>query len=575
MTGDDFMTNKIIIIGGVAGGATAAARLRRLDEKAEIIILERGSYVSYANCGLPYYIGGEITNKNNLTLQSPEGFKSRFNIDVRVNNEAIKIDKDNKIVEIKNLISGEIYEENYDKLILSPGAKPFIPPIKGIERKGIFSLRSIPDTYEISDFINKNSPKNALVIGGGFIGLEMAENLVHKGIKVSLAEMSDHVMAGLDFDMAAQVHSYLRYKGVDLYLSNGVNSLEDGKNNTILAKLNSGDEIHTDMIILAVGVRPESELAVDAGLVTNTRGAIVVDEFMKTSDSNIFAVGDAVEVTNVINGERTTVPLAGPANKQGRIAADNISGIPSKYSGVQGSAILKIFDMSVASTGLNEQQANAFGIDFDKVITLSPSHATYYPNASMMTVKTIFYKKDGRILGAEIVGFDGVDKRIDVLATAIRAKMTGFDLTELELAYAPPFSSAKDPVNMAGYVIENIINGIVKQFYWNEIPNILNNPEYILLDVRTKNEVSQGKIDGSIHIELDNLRENLDKLDKNKKIAVHCQSGVRSYYASRILLANGYDVANLAGGYRFYSIAEENGGFDPALCHSCGLKVKT
>lgn len=569
------MANKVIIIGGVAGGATAGARLRRLDENAEIIILERGGFVSYANCGLPYYIGGDIQNKNSLTLQTPQSFKSRFNIDVRIFNEAIKIDRELKKVEIKNLQTGEIYNESYDKLILSPGAKPFIPPIEGIDREGVFSLRTIPDTLEISDFIEKNSPKTALVVGGGFIGLEMAENLSQRGIKVSVAEMSDHVMTGLDFDMAVQVHGYLRYNSVNLYLNNGVKSLADGgKDGAILAKLNDGDEIFTDMVIMAVGVRPESELAVDSGLNVNSRGAIIVDENMRTSCKDIYAVGDAVEITHFVDGNRVSVPLAGPANRQGRIVADNIAGIPTKYGGVQGSAILKLFDMAIASTGINERQAKALGIDYDKVITLSPSHATYYPNASMLTIKTIFDKTDGRILGSQIIGFDGVDKRIDVISTAIRAKMTGFDLTELELAYAPPFSSAKDPVNMVGYVIENVMNGIVKQFHWHDVPQILQDENYVLLDVRTPYEVRQGRIDGSIHIELDYLRENLHILDKSKKVAVHCQSGVRSYYASRILVANGFDVVNLSGGFRHYQLLLENGGFNPEVCYSCGVPVK-
>ena len=551
------MGQKVLIIGGVAGGATAAARLRRLDENAEIIIIERGQYVSYANCGLPYYIGGTIRNKNNLTLQSPQGFKERFNIEVRINNEALAINRKSKTVQIKDINTNEVYEESYDKLILSPGAKPLVPPIDGITIDEVFTLRNIPDTYKISDFIKNNSPKSALVIGGGFIGLEMAENLSHKGIDVSLAEMSDHIMsASLDFDTAAIVHTYMQYNGINLYLNNAVKSIKKQTNSSgnLTITMANGENLTADMIILSAGVRPESNLAKSCGLELNKIGAIVVNEHMQTSDNDIYAVGDAIEITNFINGKRCNVPLAGPANKQARIAADNIYGINSVYKGVQGSAILKLFDMSIASTGLNESQIKQLGIDYDKVVTISPSHATYYPGASSMTVKTIFNKENGRILGAQIVGFDGVDKRIDVLATAIRAKMTGFDLTELELAYAPPFSSAKDPVNMAGYIIENIMNGIVKQVHWHDIPLLAENNDYILLDVRTPYEVSQGKITGSINIELDSLRQNLDRLDKSKKIIVHCQSGVRSYYAARILMEHGFDAYNLSGGYGFYSI---------------------
>lgn len=450
---------KTVIIGGVAGGASAAARLRRLDESAEIIILERGDHVSFANCGLPYYIGGAITDKNNLTLQTPESFRTRFNIDVRIKNEAIKIDYETKTVTAKDLKSGESYVESYDNLILSPGAEPIRPNIDGVDSDIVFTLRNIPDTLKIKGYIESINPKSAVVIGGGYIGVEMAENLKEAGLEVSIVELADHLIAPLDFDMAADVHRYIKSKGIRLYLNNGVKAINGHK-----VVLQNG-EINADMVIMSVGVQPETALAKECGIRTNQCGSIIVDRQMKTNLANIYAIGDAVEVEDFITKLPAFIPLAGPANKQGRIAADNIVGVSSEYTGTQGSAVLKLFDMTVATTGLNEKGAKAAGIDYDKTYIYSGSHASYYPGANNMSIKALWDKKTLKILGAQIVGFDGVDKRMDVLAAVIRfgAKIT--DLMELELCYAPPFGSAKDPVNMLGFVAENIITGKIKQFF--------------------------------------------------------------------------------------------------------------
>lgn len=541
---------KVIIVGGVAGGASAAARLRRLDENAEIIMLERGKYISFANCGLPYYIGGQIKNKDALTLQTPESFKSRFNVDVRVLSEAIEIDRKNNRIYIKNIMTGEIYDEIYDKLILSPGAKPIVPPISGAELEQVFTLRNIPDTIAIKEYLQKNAPNSALVVGGGYIGIEMAENLKQAGLDVTVVEMADHVIASLDYDMACDIHNYLAEKGIHLILGERVTGIE--QNNNLKVSLSCG-ELYTDMVIMSVGVKPESELAKKSGLSVNAKGAIIVNENMLTNDINIYAVGDVVEISEFITGQKTQIPLAGPANKQGRIAADNICGINSKYKNTQGSSVLKIFDMTVAVTGITETIAKSSNIDYDKSFTFSPSHAGYYPGGRNMSIKTIYEKNTGKILGAQIVGFDGVDKRCDVLSVAIRAGMTAYDLTELELCYAPPFSSAKDPVNFIGYAIENILTGKVKNFYWHDIETLPRDSTVTLLDVRTPYEYSLGHIDGFINIPVDNLRDNLNKLDKSKPIYVHCQSGLRSYIACRILSGNNFECYNLSGGFRLYS----------------------
>lgn len=554
---------KTIIIGGVAGGASAAARLRRLDEKAEIIVLERGEYVSFANCGLPYYIGGVITNQNNLTLQTPESFRSRFNIDVRVNNEALKINPDTKTVLINDLKSGNSYTESYDNLILSPGAEPIKPNIDGINNDFVFTLRNIPDTLKIKEYIKSAMPKSAVVVGGGYIGVEMAENLKEAGLEVSIIELASHLIAPLDFDIATDVHRYIKSKGINLYLNNGVKAID---NHTVI--LQNG-EINADMVILSVGVRPETAFAQECDIKTNNRGSIIVDQNMRTNIPHIYAVGDAVEVKDFITGNSAFIPLAGPANKQGRIAADNIAGISSEYNGTQGSAVLKLFDMTVATTGINEKSAEAAGIDYDKTYIYSGSHASYYPNANNMSIKALWDKKTLKILGIQIVGFEGVDKRMDVLATAIRlgAKIT--DLMKLELCYAPPFSSAKDPVNMLGFVAENIVTGKIKQFFWDDVESLSRDGSVTLLDVRTATEVKRGKIDGFINIPLDSLREHISEIPKDKPVYVHCHSGLRSYIACRILMGNGYECFNLAGGWRLYESVINEKTVPEYICTEC------
>lgn len=525
---------KVLIIGGVAGGATAAARLRRLNEKAEIIVFEKSGYVSYANCGLPYYIGGIIENKKALTLQTPASFKKRFNIDVRVNSEVLSINPKERTLFIKDLQSGKTYTESYDKLILSPGAKAIKPALPGIDSDKIFTLRTVEDTFRIRECIERQKPSSAVVVGGGFIGLEMAENLIQEQIHTTLLQRSSQVMPPLDYDMACQLHAYLRSQGLDLRLNSPIASYEEMADG-IKIHLKDGTALETDMVLLAIGVSPDTQLAKEAGLTLGAKDAIVVDEHLQTSDKDIYAVGDAIQVSHFVSGLEAVIPLAGPANKQGRIAADNICGRQSTYQGSQGSSIIKLFDMTCASTGLNEKTAQAAGIKYDKVINFSPSHATYYPGASDMTIKTLFDTETGRILGSQIVGFDGVDKRVDVLATAIRGGMTGYDLAELELAYAPPFSSAKDPVNMVGFVIENILEGRVKQYHWEEIKELPQDGSVTLLDVRTESEYREGALAGSINIPLDSLRENLHQIEKNKPVYVNCYSGLRSYVAFRIL----------------------------------------
>ena len=558
---------KVVIVGGVAGGASAAARLRRLDESAEIIMFERGEYISFANCGLPYYIGGEITKKSALTLQTPQSFNARFNVDVRVNSEVTSIDPKAKTVTVRSKDRGE-YTESYDKLILSPGAAPIRPPMEGADNARVFTLRNIPDTIKIREYVEEEFPESAVVVGGGYIGVEMAENLKNAGVAVTIVELADHVIAPLDYDMACDVHRYLKEKGVGLILKNGVQAIkeEGGKLKLTL----SDGEIETDMVIMAVGVRPDTALAKDAGLELNKRGAIVVNEHMLTSDPDIYAVGDAVEVTDFVTGEKAYIPLAGPANKQGRIAADNICGIPTTYKNTLGSAVLKIFDMTVATTGVNERAAKAAGLDYDKVYTYSNSHASYYPGSTGMSIKILYEKSTGKILGAQIVGFDGVDKRCDVLATAIRAGMTAKDLTELELCYAPPFGSAKDPVNFVGYVIENTLAGRVKNFFWDDVAKLPRDGSVTLLDVRTDLERENGQyIEGFIHIPVDELRARANELDKSKPVYIHCRTGLRSYVACCMLAGMGFDCYNLSGGWRLYESilsetkSPEHGCYDP------------
>lgn len=561
---------KVVIIGGVAGGATAAARIRRLDEHAEIIIFEKSGFISYANCGLPYYIGGTIEDENELTLQSPESFFSRFRIHVNVNHEVIGIDPKNKTVSVKNLKNGREFSETYDKLIISTGAKPLVPNLGGLDsNKKIFTLRTVEDTFKIKKFISENQPKSAVVVGGGFIGVEMAENLAKDGIEITLVEAADQLMAPFDRDMASLIHSEMRKNNIRLMLSTPVEGFsENGSCVDVILK--NSKNVTADMVILAIGVVPDSSLAKEAGLELGIKGSIAVNDSMQTSDPDIYAVGDAVQIKNFITGQLTLVALAGPANKQARIAADNICGLNSHYTGSQASSVIKIFNLTAASTGINERTAKNLGIESDKVILSPMSHASYYPGAKLMTMKVIFEKSTYRLLGAQIIGFDGVDKRIDVIATAIRAGMPAPDLAELDLAYAPPYSSAKDPVNMAGFIIENIKNKIVKQWYVEQDESIARDGSVTLLDTRTPLEYSKGHAEGFINIPVDSLRERISELDKSKPVYVMCQSGVRSYIASRILSGYGFDTYNFAGGYRFYdSVKNDRALIEASL--PCGM----
>ncbi len=560
---------KIVIVGGVAGGATAAARIRRLDENAQIIIFERSGYISYANCGLPYYIGGVIEDEADLTLQTPEGFFRRFRIIAKTNHEVTDIDAKNKTVSVTDLSSGKSFTESYDKLILSPGAKPILPAFYTPNDR-TFTLRTVEDTLKIRAFIEKRQPKTAVVVGGGFIGLEMAENLAHLGIQTTIIQRGNHLLPTVDCDMASFIHANFRAHGVQLLLNINTSKMSVS-DDEVLLETDSGDVLRTDMVVLAVGVTPENTLAKKAGLALGAKGAIKVNAKMETSEKDIYAVGDAVQVKHFITKEDAVISLAGPANKQGRIVADNICGLDSEYKGSQGSSVIKLFDMTVAATSINEKQAKANGISYEKVILTQNSHAGYYPNAAAMTVKLIFEKQSYKILGAQIVGYDGVDKRIDVIATAIRAGLKADELKDLDLAYAPPYSSAKDPVNMAGFVAENIKNGIVKQFYYEDIPDLREKSDVILLDTRTPAEYMRGHADGFIHIPLDDLRERLGELDKTKKVYVMCQSGLRSYLATRILSQNGFDAYNFAGGYRLYSSINKEEQLSKR-CYSCGME---
>lgn len=542
---------KVVIIGGVAGGATAAARIRRLDETAEILVFEKSGFISYANCGLPYYIGGIIADKEALTLQTPESFYSRFRVKMRVRHEVTAIHAENKTITVKNLETGEAFEENYDKLLISTGAKPIIPQFEGIHKNNIFTLRTVEDTLKIKEYINTNKPHSAVIAGGGFIGLEIAENLQNLGMMVTIVEGGVQLMAPFDSDMAAFLHAEVQEHNVNLVLNRMVEGIEEQDGKTMI-RLKNDTSISADMLILAIGVAPDTILAKNAGLTLGIKGSIVVNDRMETSHPDIYAVGDAVQIGNFITGKDTLISLAGPANKQGRIAADNICGGNSRFTNGQGSSIIKVFDLTAASTGINERTARESGIDFDKVILSPMSHAGYYPGGTMMTMKVLFEKQTYRLLGAQIIGYDGVDKRIDVLATAIRTGMKAYDLTELDLAYAPPYSSAKDPVNMAGYMIENIKNGILKQWYYEDADILPRDGSVTLLDARTAGEFNRGHIDGFMNIPIDDLREHLDELDKSKPVYVICQSGLRSYIACRILIGNGFDAYNFAGGFRFY-----------------------
>ncbi|MGE5415252.1 MAG: FAD-dependent oxidoreductase [Acidobacteriota bacterium] len=545
------MAKRVLIVGGVAGGASAAARLRRLDEFAEIVIFERGEDISFANCGLPYYVGGVIPRRDSLVVQTPRAMKTRFNIDVRTLSEVVKIDPESREIEVQNVVSGATVREKYDFLILSPGAAPIKPPLPGIELGNVFSVRNIPDCDRILMYVDANKPQRAAVIGGGFIGLEMAENLSTRGLQVSVVEMSDQVMPPLDPEMAALVHRYLRSQRIELCLGDGAVSL-DGDGLVSQLTLKSGKTIPADIVVMGIGVKPEVELAREAGLTIGAVGGIEVDEFLRTSDPNIFAVGDAIQVKGYIGGQQVMIPLAGPANKQGRIAADNICGRLTKYEGTLGTAIAKLFDMSIAATGMNEKMLKKMNINYEVSYTHPAPHATYYPGGAPMSMKLIFVPASGDLLGAQIVGFDGVDKRIDVLATAIRKGFTVFDLQELELAYAPPFSSAKDPVNMAGYVAGNIVRGDAAVVHWHDIDQ-LQRSGALIVDVRTPGEFQSGAIAGAINIPVDDLRSRMSEIPKNQPIIIYCRVGLRGYIACRMLQQHSYDnVKNLSGGYLTY-----------------------
>jgi NADPH-dependent 2,4-dienoyl-CoA reductase/sulfur reductase-like enzyme/rhodanese-related sulfurtransferase/TusA-related sulfurtransferase len=558
---------RVVIIGGVAGGATAAARLRRLKEDYEIIVLEKGSYVSFANCGLPYYVGNEIKDREQLELMTPEGFKDRYNIDVRINNEAVSIDREKKLVSVRNTTTQKHYDLEYDYLILSPGASPIIPPFEGLEEVPVFTLRTIPDSVKIKKFVKSNNIKHATIIGGGFIGLEMAENLREQGLRVKIVEMLDQVMPSMDKEIAQFIHEELILNGVCLQLKDPVDSFSCDENKDCYYVIpKSGKEIETDMVILSIGVKPESQLAKAAGLEIGKKGHILVDENMKTSDPSIYAVGDAVQIQNFITKEPTSIALAGPANKEGRIAADNIAGRQSTYKGALGSSVVKVFDMTVASVGLSEKQLRGSSITYDKVYVHPNNHAGYYPGATPIALKLLFEKPSGKILGAQAFGGPGTDKRIDVIATVMNFNGTVFDLEDLELTYAPPYGSAKDPVNMAGYVASNVLKGDHPIWHWDELEDIKKNNSF-LLDVRTEEEFSIGTIEGATNIPDEELRDRLDEIPKDKDIYVFCEVGYRGYLSTRLLLKKGYNVHNLTGGYKLYRTATAS---IEELAASCG-----
>lgn len=560
---------KVVIVGGVAGGATAAARLRRLDETAEIVVFERSGFVSYANCGLPYYIGGVIEDQEELTLQTPESFYERFRVQMKVHHEVTAIDRSAKTVTVRNLATGEVFKESYDKLLLAPGARPTQPALPGVGLDRLFTLRTVEDTLRIRRFVDTQHPKSVVLAGGGFIGLELAENLRERGLDVTIVQRPKQLMTPFDADMAALIHREVRAHGVRLALGHTVEGFAESEGG-VQVLLKDEQPLQADMVILAIGVTPDSRLAAEAGLELGLKGSILVNDRMQTSDPDIYAVGDAVQVNHFVTGQPALIALAGPANKQGRIAADNMAGGDSRYKGSQGSSVLKIFDLTAAATGLNEAAARRAGLDVEAVVLSPMNHAGYYPGGRVMTMKVLFERRTGKLLGAQIVGSDGVDKRIDVLATAIRAGMTAADLTELDLAYAPPYSSAKDPVNMAGYMMENLLTGKVKQFRLDELATLPRDGSVTLLDTRTTGEYSRGHADGFINLPLDELRDRLSELDPAKPVYVMCQSGLRSYLACRILTQHRFTCYNFAGGYRFYeAVTTDRCQSDQAF--ACGM----
>ena len=560
---------KIVIIGGVAGGATAAARIRRRNEHAEIIVFEKSGYISYANCGLPYYIGDVITDPEELTLQTPESFFRRFRIHMKIHHEVVSIHPDRKTVSVKNLETGEAFEESYDKLILSPGAKPAQPRLPGVGMDQLFTLRTVEDTFRIKEYITKNHPKSVVLAGGGFIGLELAENLRELGMEVTIVQRPRQLMTPFDPDMASMIHSEMRKHGIKLVLGYTVEGFMK-KDHGVEVLLKDNPSLRADMVILAIGVTPDTALAKEAGLELGIKGSIVVNDRMETSVPDIYAAGDAVQVKHYVTGEDTLISLAGPANKQGRIIADNICGDDSRYPGSQGSSVIKVFDMTAATTGINETNARRAGLQVDTVILSPMSHAGYYPGGKVMTMKVVFEKATCRLLGAQIIGYEGVDKRIDVLATAIHAGMKATQLKDLDLAYAPPYSSARDPVNMAGFMIDNIAKEILKQWDLEDMYSVLKEEGAVLLDVRTVQEYSRGHISGFKNIPLDELREHIHEIEKGKPVYLICQSGLRSYIASRILEGYGYETYNFSGGFRYYD-AVVNDRVLIEVAYACGM----
>ncbi len=559
---------KVVIVGGVAGGATAAARIRRLDEQAEIVVFERSGFISYANCGLPYYIGGVIEDPEELTLQTPESFFSRFRVNMKVRHEVTAIHPDRKSVSVKNLETCEEFAESYDKLILSPGAKPTQPRLPGLGLDKLFTLRTVEDTFRIKEYINTHHPKSAVLAGGGFIGLELAENLRELGMEVTIVQRPKQLMNPFDADMASFIHAELRKHGVKLALGYTVEGFEE-KDGGVDVLIKDSTPLHADMVVLAIGVTPDTALAREAGLELGSKGSILVNDRMETSVPDIYAAGDAVQVKHYVTGEDTLLSLAGPANKQGRIAADNICGGDSRYPGSQGSSVIKVFDMTAATTGINETNAKKTGLDVDTVILSPMSHASYYPGGKLMTMKVVFEKETYRLLGAQIVGYEGVDKRIDVLATAIHAGLKATQLKDLDLAYAPPYSSAKDPVNMAGFMIDNISKGL-KQWHLQDVYQLPRDGSVTLLDTRTVGEYSRGHIEGFVNIPVDELRERIGEIEAEKPVYVICQSGLRSYIATRILEGHGFEAYNFAGGFRYYDAVMN----DRALiekAYACGM----
>ncbi len=547
---------KLLVIGGVAGGATAAARARRLNEDAEIVLFERGEYISFANCGLPYHIGGVIKLRDDLLVTTAEAFQSRYNIDIRRFTEITAIDRSRQTVTAQNHQTGETYTESYDKMIFSPGAEPVRPPLPGITADNIFNVRNIPDTDRIKEYIDNNHPRSALVVGGGFIGLEMAENLALRGLKTTIVEKMEQVMPSLDYEMAGLLHAHLKAEGVDLVLGDGIESFKK-KNEHLCVHTEKGQTIECDMAILAIGVKPECRLARDAGLEIGELGGVKVSATMQTSDPDIYAVGDAVEVTNYLTGHPAITPLAGPANKQGRIAADNVMGRKSIFRGTLGTSVAKVFEQTVASTGANEKMLQQHNIPYRASYSHSGSHAAYYPGAEMMAIKLLFTPSTGKLLGAQIVGGEGVDKRIDIMATALHACMTVYQLEELELAYAPPYSSAKDPVNIAGFVAANQLKKDTDNINWPAL-NRLDPETDVFLDMRNKEELKEtGEVKDALHIPLNELRDRLDELDKNKRYITFCAVGLRGYLGYRILKQHGFNAMNLGGGYKTLLGAKE------------------